>query len=396
MSNYNTTLQSNNADLQEVLQALQSKAAAGQATPVISVSSNGLITATAGTKSATKQLAFQAAKTITPSTASQIAVSSGYYTGGNITVAAVPTQSKTVTPTSTTQNITPDSGKFLSKVTVNGDSDLVAGNIKSGVNIFGVTGTYVGSGGGDTSTEDGLVTRSVTNYINNRVTKIGSYAFYQCPSLTSVSFPNVTSIGIQAFAQCKKLTSVSFPSAKSIGGYAFGNCSSLTSVSFPNVTSIEYSAFYQCSRLTTISFPNAQDIGSWAFGYCYSLTSASFPNVTTIGSSAFCRCSSLTSVSFPNATHINPYAFESCSGLTTVSFPKAVRIERCAFSKCTNLSQIYLTRSSIFICGLAASDAFSNTGIGSTKGSIFVPTSLVSTYKSSTNWAFFSNRIYGI
>ena len=49
MSNYNSTLQSNNTDLQEVLQALQSKAAAGQATPVISVSSNGLITATAGT-----------------------------------------------------------------------------------------------------------------------------------------------------------------------------------------------------------------------------------------------------------------------------------------------------------------------------------------------------------
>lgn len=30
------------------------------------------------------------------------------------------------------------------KVTANTDGDLVAGNIKSGVNIFGVTGNYTG------------------------------------------------------------------------------------------------------------------------------------------------------------------------------------------------------------------------------------------------------------
>lgn len=38
----------------------------------------------------------------------------------------------------------------LSQVTVNGDADLVASNIKSGVEIFGVTGTYQGGGGGGT------------------------------------------------------------------------------------------------------------------------------------------------------------------------------------------------------------------------------------------------------
>ena len=113
-------LQNNITNLQNLLQQVNSLPDAGgeQVTPVISVNTSGLITATAGTKSSTHQLAFQPAKTITPSTASQIAVSSGYYTGGNITVAAVPTQSKSVTPTSSTQNVIPDSGKFLSKVTV--------------------------------------------------------------------------------------------------------------------------------------------------------------------------------------------------------------------------------------------------------------------------------------
>lgn len=74
---------------------------ATQATPGITVSSGGLITAsaaqsagyvTAGTKSATKQLTIQAAKTITPSKSTQTAVASGRYTTGAITVGAIPSQ----------------------------------------------------------------------------------------------------------------------------------------------------------------------------------------------------------------------------------------------------------------------------------------------------------------
>ena len=62
---------------------------------------------------------------------------------------AVPTdvdpslQDKTVSPSSSTQYITADSGyDGLDTVTVYGDSDLVAGNIKSGVNIFDVEGSF--------------------------------------------------------------------------------------------------------------------------------------------------------------------------------------------------------------------------------------------------------------
>lgn len=76
----------------------KSVSTATQATPSISVSSGGLITATStqstgyvtgGTKSATQQLTTQAAKTVAPSESSQTAVASGVYTTGAVTVGAI-------------------------------------------------------------------------------------------------------------------------------------------------------------------------------------------------------------------------------------------------------------------------------------------------------------------
>ena len=78
---------------------------ATQATPTISVSSDGLITASAtqtagrvaaGTKSATKQLTTQGAKTVTPTTSEQVAVAAGVYTTGDVKVAGVANDDLTV------------------------------------------------------------------------------------------------------------------------------------------------------------------------------------------------------------------------------------------------------------------------------------------------------------
>ena len=59
------------------------------------------------------------------------------------------TQNVTVTPTTSSQSVTADEGKRLGTVTVNAvtaaiDENIVAGNIKSGVTILGVEGTYTG------------------------------------------------------------------------------------------------------------------------------------------------------------------------------------------------------------------------------------------------------------
>jgi hypothetical protein len=81
----------------------KSVATATQATPSISINSSGKITASAtqtagyvsaGTKSGTKHLTTQAAKTVTPTTSSQTAVASGVYTTGAVKVAAIPSKYK--------------------------------------------------------------------------------------------------------------------------------------------------------------------------------------------------------------------------------------------------------------------------------------------------------------
>ena len=242
MSNFNTNLQSNNTDLQAILDAVNALPDSGsgeQATPVISVNaSTGLITATAGTKSSTKQLAFQPAKTITPTTTSQIAVSSGYYTGGNITVAAIP--STYVKPSGT------------KTITENGTYD-VKSYASATVNVKG--------GDVDHSVEDSFITRTFSSYTNDRVTSIGDYAFYYCSRLISVNFQNCTSIGSEAFNGCKSLTSVSFPVCSYIGGNAFQYCPSLTRAAFgfdiPSTSTtikvyIHETAFASCTKLTQL------------------------------------------------------------------------------------------------------------------------------------------------
>ena len=104
-------------------QVSKSVATATQATPSVTVDSGGKITASAtqaagyvaaGTKSATKQLTVQAAKTWTPGTSNQTLASGRYLTG--------------------TQ-------------TIKGDANLKASNIVKGVSIFGVTGTAETGGG---------------------------------------------------------------------------------------------------------------------------------------------------------------------------------------------------------------------------------------------------------
>ena len=101
------------------------------------VSSSGLVTAQVGTSgyisSGTKktlQLTTKGAATITPGTSDQTIASGTYLTGAQ---------------------------------TFKGDANLVAGNIKSGVSIFGVAGSFEGSGGSGGSSDNNCEAYHITS-----------------------------------------------------------------------------------------------------------------------------------------------------------------------------------------------------------------------------------------
>ena len=141
--------------------------------------------------------------------------------------------------------------------------------------------------------------------ITNGVTSIGSYAFYTCSRLTSVTIPNsVTSIGDMAFYECTTLTSVTIPnSVTSIACNAFRDCSSLTSVI------VEQGNKKYDSRNNSNAIIETES-NTLVCGF----KNTAIPNtVTCIGNSAFSGCNTLSSITIPNSvTSIGSSAFEYC------------------------------------------------------------------------------------
>ena len=114
---------------------------------------------TATTSTTTYDLPTASGTTITPSTSVQTAINKGKYAIGDIKVAAIPSSyvqpsatkaAATITPSTANQTIA--AGTYLTGAqTIAGDADLTAGNIRNGVNIFNVTGTYTSDATADTT-----------------------------------------------------------------------------------------------------------------------------------------------------------------------------------------------------------------------------------------------------
>ena len=232
--------------------------------------------------------------------------------------------------------------------------------------------------------ENGNQIRSVL--MENGVTGIGNFAFFECISLTSMTIPDsVTCIGNCAFKDCSSLASVTIPdSVASIGVYAFCGCTSLKSVTIPDsVTSIGGYAFGFCTSLTGIwvdggsshYFSDASGVlfnkdktvlaqcpgafsGSYvipdgvtsindaAFVNCTSLTSVTIPDgVTNIGYEVFAGCTSLANMVLPNGvTRIGAEAFEWCTSMKNITIPDGVMsIGYDAFLNCKSLTNVYFT-----------------------------------------------------
>lgn len=194
-------------------------------------------------------------------------------------------------------------------------------NLKYTVNADGQSVTVSGTSGKPTQlTIESSISDKDKNYT---VTKIATWAFNACNTLTEVTLPNtVDEIGYQAFFKCSNLTKVIIPEG---------------------VTKIGQAAFYGCSQLTSITIPSTITNMDTAFSGNTALSHVTLTNgISKISSNAFERCTGLTEVEIPaSVDQICPFAFNGCTNLKRVLLEKNIKtINVNAFKDCTNLSDV--------------------------------------------------------
>ena len=106
---------------------------------------------------------------------------------------------------------------------------------------------------------------------NEDFTRIQNDAFSGCNKLTTITLPNnVATIGDRSFYGCSGLTSVDLGLVEAIGTYAFYNCFSLPTISLPNTLTLQNigdNAFASCTSLQTVRtfYFNENNFGNRVF-----------------------------------------------------------------------------------------------------------------------------------
>ena len=191
----------------------------------------------------------------------------------------------------------------------------------------------------NSGTGNGVTTPIVTLNIGNNVTRIPDFAFQNSTNIThAITIPNTTTyIGSYAFYGCFAIPSLTIgEGVTTIGGYAFWNCPNLATVNFnaancsTMITDSQYSVFNSGTSnsdptpIVTLSIGNnVTMIPDYAFCNSTNLTSAiMIPNATTtIGTYAFYGCISISSLTIgEGVTSVGGWAFYNCPALTTVNF----------------------------------------------------------------------------
>lgn len=189
-----------------------------------------------------------------------------------------------------------------------------------------------------------------TIVIEEGVTSIGNYAFYESPALSvylpdkgltsigenafnnsgliNVTIPgSVERIGNHAFEGVKNLVSATVSEGvRMIGESAFQGCTSLTFMDFPaSITNVGTSAFTSCSKMVRVRFmPGSENVamGDSIFTQCWALGDVTLPQkMDRIGSNMFHSCKGITKIYIPeNIQEIGELPFTECIALKTISF----------------------------------------------------------------------------
>ena len=167
--------------------------------------------------------------------------------------------------------------------------------------------------------------------------------------------------------------------------------SKITSVSGNNVTTVGGNACFGCKQLTTINLPNVTDFwgNNSEFQGCTSLTTINMEKLWRIGNNGFYGCTSLVKVYLPAISQIHNNGFQNCTKLTHFETNNSINFSGGSnFSGCSALMTLIMrgtTLRTMTSVNNFAGTTFAETG--SHLGHIYVPESMLSSYRTATNWS---------
>ena len=116
--------------------------------------------------------------------------------------------------------------------------------------------------------------------------------------------------------------------------------------------------------------------------------------VTSIGRYGLANCAKLTSVVLPAVQITNANAMLGCSALTKADFSNLQHIEHSTFYGDKKFVTLIIRTQAV--AKLDATSAFKDTRIAAGTGYVYVPSALVDSYKTATNWSTYANQIRAI
>lgn len=161
---------------------------------------------------------------------------------------------------------------------------------------------------------------------------------------------------------------------------------------FSSVTEVNSSAFYGCTNLKLTELNDILSyIGSYAFMQCRNIMISEIPQtVTTLGGQSFQMCSAIENMkTYPNLAKFASRVFYDCRLLNEVdTYVSSIDSE--AFAYDSNLSTLILRNTNLVT--LSSSNALTATPIKNGTGYIYVPSALIDSYKTATNWSVYASQ----
>lgn len=288
-------------------------------------------------------------------------------------------QEKTISPSTSSQTVTPDTGyDGLSQVIVDAMPVVEQASPIITVSNSGLINVSLSQHegyvlGGDKKAQKQLRTQEEQTIIPNTSDIIIRPDTYLIGMQTIKGDPNLSEKNIKKDIQIfgitgvyegeggssdsndiagiidRSVTNITLPSSLiNIGTYAFYNCYNLALTELPSsLTNIDSYAFYSCKNLALTELPpSLTSIGNYVFYGCNKLALTELPSeITSIGNSAFYGCNDLVLTELPSSlTNMSNSAFANCMNLKTMKIKcQQLGTGTKIFQKCSKLTKVWIS-----------------------------------------------------